>query len=302
VGEDPPTPFELLTRASLNNALQPFRFAEVMARTVPALGRLGALMSNPERPRALPVPRTRFNRAIGAHRVVEGRKFDLAEVRAIKSTIKGATVNDVILTVVGGALRKYLAAKNEVPAEPLVAMAPISVRSQGERNSMGNQVAAMNVALGTHIADPIERLTSVHESAASSKEMTNAIGAKLMTDYSRFIPSTTAALATRLYTQLGMAERIAPPFNCVVTNVPGPQVPLYSTGARLVTQYGLGPVFDGMGLIFPVFSYCGHITVSFTSCRDMLPDPEFLAECLQESFEELRDATVPATQRTASVA
>lgn len=299
VGEDAPTPFELLARASLNNALQPFRFAEVVARTVPALGRIGQLMNNPERSRALPVPRTRFNRSIGAHRVVEGRKFDLAEVRAIKSTIKAATVNDVILTVVGGALRKYLAAKNEVPAEPMVAMAPISVRSQGERNSMGNQVAAMTVALGTHIADPVERLKAVHESASSSKEMTNAIGAKLMTDYSRFIPSTTAALATRLYAQLGMAERMAPPFNCVVTNVPGPQVPLYSTGARLVTQYGLGPIFDGMGLIFPVFSYCGHITVSFTSCRDMLPDPEFLADCLQESFDELRAATVPAARSVA---
>jgi WS/DGAT/MGAT family acyltransferase len=299
VGEDPPTPFELLARASLNNALQPYRFAEVVARTVPALGRLGQLMTNPERPRATAVPRTRFNRNISAHRVVEGRKFDLAEVREIKSTIKGATVNDVVLAVVGGALRKYLAAKNEIPDVPMVAMAPISVRSQDQRNSMGNQVAAMSVALGTHLADPLERLKAVHESAASSKEMTNAIGAKLMTDYSRFIPSTTAALATRLYAQLGLAERIAPPFNCVVTNVPGPQVPLYSAGARLVTQYGLGPIFDGMGLIFPVFSYCGHITISFTSCRDMLPDPEYLADCLQASYDELRDASIGTVRRSA---
>ena len=87
--------------------------------------------------------------------------------------------------------------------------------------------------------------------------MTKAVGAKLMTDYGQFIPSTTAALAARLYTQLGLAERTAPPFNCIVTNVPGPQVPLYSAGARLVTQFGLAPIFDGVGLIIAVFSYCG---------------------------------------------
>jgi diacylglycerol O-acyltransferase len=80
------------------------------------------------------------------------------------------------------------------------------------------------------------------------------------------------------------------PFNCVVTNVPGPQVPLYSAGARLVTQYGLGPVYDGMGLIFPVFSYCGHINVAFNACREMVPDPEFLAECLEASYADLSSA------------
>jgi WS/DGAT/MGAT family acyltransferase len=179
-----------------------------------------------------------------------------------------------------------------LPDASLIAMAPVSVRPTDEKNTMGNQVAAMTVGLGTHIADPVQRLQIVHDSAASSKEMTNAVGAKLMTDYSQFIPSTTAALAARMYTQLGLAERATPPFNCVVTNVPGPQIPLYSAGARLVTQFGLGPIFDGMGLIFPVFSYCGHITVSLTSCREILPDPEFFGDCLQESFDELKAATI----------
>jgi hypothetical protein len=121
--------------------------------------------------------------------------------------------------------------------------------------------------------------------------MTNAVGAKLMTDFSQFIPSTVAAMATRLYTEMGLAETVAPAFNCVITNVPGPQFPLYSAGARLVTQYGLGPIFDGMGLILPVFSYCGQITISVNSCREMMPDPEFFAQGLQESFDELLSAS-----------
>jgi len=111
-----------------------------------------------------------------------------------------------------------------------------------------------------------------------------------MTDFSQFIPSSLAGLAARLYTRAGLANRIRPVFNCVVTNVPGPQVPLYSGGARLVTQFGLGPVVDGMALIHPVFSYCGEITISFTSCREIMPDPEFYAACIEESFHELREA------------
>ncbi|MGE0621190.1 MAG: wax ester/triacylglycerol synthase family O-acyltransferase [Pseudomonadales bacterium] len=300
-GENDPNPAELLFRAQINNMTQPFRFAEVMARTVPALGRLGQLFADRkmEPPRVQP-PRTRFNHQVSAHRVVEGRRFELSAIRAIKNAVPGATVNDVVLTLVGGALRQYLAEKQELPDESMIAMAPISVRGAEGKNAMGNQVAAMTVALGTEIADPLERLKSVHESAMTSKAMTNAVGAKLMTDYSQFIPSTTAALAARLYTEYGLAERMSVPFNCVVTNVPGPQVPLYCAGARLVAQFGLGPIFDGMGLIFPVFSYCGWVMISLTSCREMLPDPGFFGECLDQSFESLMDATGVVVPEAAS--
>jgi len=293
VGETEPNPGELFVRAQFNNLTQPFRFAELLARTVPALGRLSQGIAQKRfEPNTEAPPRTRFNGVISAHRVVEGRSFDLAEVRQMKTTVVGATVNDVVLSVCGGALRRYLESKRELPEQSLIAMAPISVRSKDEKDAMGNRVAAMNVSIGTDIENPVERLKAVHRSSSSSKEMTNAIGAKLMTDYSQFIPSTTAALAARLYTELGLANQMNVPFNCVITNVPGPQVPLYSAGARLVTQFGLGPIFDGMGLIFPVLSYCGQITISVTSCRKMMPDPEFFGECLQASYDELREATI----------
>ncbi len=299
-GENEPTALELITRANINNALQPLRAAEVAARSIPAFGRLTRGVMERRFEAVKPVPRTRFNGTVTAHRVIEGRMFDLAEVRAVKSVVPGATVNDVILTVCGGALRKYLQAKNELPEQSMVAMAPISVRAQDQRGTMGNQVAAMNVAIGTHIADPLERLRAVHNEAKSSKEMTQAVGAKLMTDYSQFIPSTTAALAARLYTRLGMANRTNPVFNCVITNVPGPQVPLYFAGAPMVAQYGLGPLFDGMGLIFPVVSYCGKISVSVTSCREMMPDPEYFARCIEDSFAELKSAAQSEAHAKAS--
>jgi WS/DGAT/MGAT family acyltransferase len=127
-GEEEPNPMELMARAGVNNALQPFRLAEVMARTVPAMGRLTQGVAQQRFKATNEVPRTRFNAAITAHRVFEGRTFSLSEVRKIKNTVEGATVNDAILTVVGGALRKYLESKNELPDASLIAMAPVSVR------------------------------------------------------------------------------------------------------------------------------------------------------------------------------
>jgi WS/DGAT/MGAT family acyltransferase len=236
------------------------------------------------------VPRTRFNGSVSTHRVVDGRDFSLAEIKDIRLRLPGATVNDVIVAIVGGAMRKYLKGKSELPRESLVCMAPISVRTPGEKNALGNQVSAMTIPIGTHIADPFGRLQYVHEEAQASKALTNAAGARQMTEYAQFMPSTLSGLAARLYVRLGLANRIAPMFNTVITNIPGPPVPLYMNGARLVTQFGLGPVFEGMGIIHPVFSYCGRITVAFTSDRSIIPDPEVYAEYLEESFEELKAA------------
>ena len=99
-----------------------------------------------------------------------------------------------------------------------------------------------------------------------------------------------SGLAARLYTRLGLANRVRPFLNTVITNVPGPQLPLYFTGAKMVSTYGMGPVMDGMGLIHPVFSYSGLLSVGVTACRDQLPDPGFYAECIQDSFDELKEA------------
>ena len=289
-GEDEPNPVELVTRAQFNNFTQPLKFAEVMARAIPAMANFQAGLAQRKFTVNTQVPKTRFSRVISSHRIIEGRTIELAKVKNVKRAVEGATINDAVLTICGGALRKYLLSKKELPDYSLVAMAPISVRSNGDSGQEGNSVAAMTVALGTDIEDPIERLESVHIAATSSKEMTNAVGAKLMTDFGQFIPSTTAALASRLYSEVSMAEQITHPYNCVVSNVPGPQFSLYSAGARLVTQYGLGPLHDGMGLMFPVFSYCGQITISVNACRNMVPDPEFFAACLQSSADELLGA------------
>ena len=203
---------DLLTRSYFNNLLQPMRIAETIGRSLPGMAKLAvqAGKGDVSLKNTRPAPKTRFNGKVSAHRVWDAVPFPLAEVRAIKEAVPDATVNDVILTVVGGALRTYLKDKGDLPKETLTAMAPISVRQEGEKAALGNLVSAMVVGLGTQIEDPLERLRFVHDDAVNSKAMTNAVGAKTLADYSKLIPSGLAGLGARLYTRVGAANMHAP--------------------------------------------------------------------------------------------
>lgn len=290
--ETAPTSWKMLSTAAVNNTMRPMHFSRVLARTVPGVGRVQRQVRRQQlQLPAVTAPRTRFNGSVSSHRVVEGRRFSLADVRAAKGAVEGATVNDAVLATVGGALRRYLEDKGELPEESLRAMAPISVRAESEKSAAGNQVSAMLVSLGTDVADPLERLVAVRDSTHQSKEFTNALGARTLTEYSQFIPGGLAALAARTSSRFGLANRANPIVNAVVTNVPGPQSPLYFAGARMVTMLGMGPVTDGMALIHPITSYCGELVIGVTSCRDMMPDPGFYGDCIEESFAELVKAT-----------
>lgn len=290
--ENMPHVADLLVRSYFNSLAQPARVMETIGRSLPGMAKLTNQVRSGDVSirNARPAPRTRFNGKVSAHRVWDAVPFKLADVRAVKEAVPDATVNDVILAVVGGGLRKYLKSKNELPRDTMTAMAPISVRGDGDKGALGNLVSAMVVGLGTQIEDPLERLRFVHDEAINSKALTNAVGAKNLSDYSRLMPSALAGLGARLYTRVGAANAHSPAFNCVVTNVPGSRVPLYFAGARMVGMYGTGPIFDGMGLINTIYSYGPTIAISFTSDRDMMPDPAAYADALRATFEEMRAA------------
>ena len=291
-GEEVPNFASLLGKSWVNGIANPMRQVEVAAKVVPGLARAirGLAAKDFELHGDMVAPRTRFNAVISPNRVIEGRSVPLAQIKAIRQAVPGAKVNDVFLAIIGGSMRKYLLAKDDLPDKTLTAMAPISVRSKGEKGDMGNQVAAMIAPLGTHIADPLERLAYVYSQTTNSKAMTDAIGARNMTEMSKVSPALYMALGARLYTGLGLADRMAPPFTTVVTNVPGSPVPIYSTGARLESMLGLVCLTDGMGLGHVVQSYVQEASIAFTACRKLMPDPEFYAQCIEESFNELRDA------------
>jgi WS/DGAT/MGAT family acyltransferase len=288
-----PGSVELVGRASVNNMLNPLRFGKTVLENMPGVGRVARQFASGDvRMPATGMkqaPKTRFNGVVSPHRVIDGSEFDVGDFKAFRNAVPKATVNDGVLAVIGGALRKYLSAKSELPADSLITMAPISVRSKEEKKDAGNLVTGMLLGIGTHIEDPLERLRYVHEEAVNSKALTNAIGARALGDFSSTVPGALAGLSARLMSQYEIADQ-GRSINTIVTNVPGPPVALYFAGARMVKGIGLGPLFQGMGLVHPVSSYCGKVIIAVTSTRDMIPDPDFYMDCIQASFEEMKAA------------
>ena len=292
--DEPPTPHELTAMAIERSLTRPLRYLEFLQNSIPTWNKAieaavsGALTPPPT------VPRTRFNRVVSPHRVFEGVTFPLEEIKKIKNEF-GGTVNDVVLAICAGALRKYLLEKDELPDTNLVSMCPINVRDPNATASGGNQVVAMSVPLHTTMEDPHDRLRAITVSTQEAKEYTNAIGAKSMVEMAEFVPMELGVLGARVAAEQGLANFATPEFNTVITNVPGSPVPFYSNGAKHIRGWGTGPCVDGNGLFHSVGSYCGELNIGVTCCRVMMPDPSHYAELLEESFAELQ--LKPATSR-----
>jgi WS/DGAT/MGAT family acyltransferase len=233
-------------------------------------------------------PKTRFNEPIVVHRSFGGVAFPLNGIKAIKNRVPDATVNDVVLAICAGGLRRYLRDCEELPDKPLVAMAPISVRQQVDSGL--NRVSAMLVSLATDEPDALRRLERIHESAHDSKAYARAIGANTLTDSTQVVPFSLASAAARLYGRMKVAHYHRPPFNLVITNVPGPRSDLYLAGSRMLNVFGMAPVIDGLGLIMVITSYAGHLTISVNAARNILPDPDNLLSGLRSSYRDLGKA------------
>jgi WS/DGAT/MGAT family acyltransferase len=232
------------------------------------------------------MPVTRFNAVVSPHRVFETRRFPLADFRRIRGLVEGATVSEAVLAVCAGGMRRYLMHTGELPAASLTAIAPATLRDASGEDGAA-ELVLMRVALGTHIADPVERLAYLHRQAVESEAIGRAVPARELTDVARHTPAATLALTAKLLGGLASgAGRRAPLANCSITNVPGPSVPLYLVGARMRYFSAIMPIADGLGLVFAVTSYDGMIIVSPTACREQLPDPAFFAQCVRDSFQE----------------
>ncbi len=234
-------------------------------------------------------PRTPLNVPITASRSFATTEISLGDIKLIRQAF-GGTVNDVVLALCAGALRRYLERMDELPDEPLIAMVPISVRSDDQRGAMGNRVSNMFVALATDVADPVERLQKISEHTKVSKERASAIGGDTLSDWAEFAPPAIAAMASRAYSSMRLASHHAPAFNVTISNVPGPQFPLYSAGARLEAWYPMGPIFDGGGLNMTVMSYDGALYFGLVACPDVVPSVDDIAGFIDRAAKELLNA------------
>ncbi len=287
---DKPSRLKMLARAQANNLRYPLKYARAVRNAVPKIGRTAANVLSGKVRRINRVPRTRFNGKVSAHRVFDSVRLELAEILEIKDRFDGVTVNDVALCIVGGGIRTYLMSKQELPTLSLVAAAPVNLRTEGATETSGNDVTNMSVRLHTEIADPVERLVAIHEGTQQAKSYVQSIGPRTLTDFIQLVPAFAAEPMIGISSRLNLTQHVPPLYNCSVTNVPGPRVPLYFQGAKMQINFGLGPVMDGVGIFNIINSYCNEFSISFTSCREMIPDPDAYAVALKESFACLREA------------
>jgi len=234
-------------------------------------------------------PRTSFNGRISAHRRFAYTSIALDRVKSVKNNF-GVTLNDVIMAMCAATLRRYLDAHDELPEAPLVAMVPVSVRSKEQSGALGNQVASMTASLHTDIEDPAARLLAIHESMRIAKEKHQALPAEILQDLAQFTAPAIAARASRVIARAAIAELVDLPFNVVISNIPGPQIPLYGLGARLVASYPVSAINDGVGLNMTVQSYNGNLDFGFVACRELVPDLWELIEHLNDSLNALEVA------------
>jgi WS/DGAT/MGAT family acyltransferase len=305
----PPGQLEMLGRGLVGVPRYPLRALRALPRTlpnveevpalfggIPGAGTVGRISSRLQRALggtpALPkpnvaAPKTSFNGRVSAHRRFTFGEMDIEDVKQVKNAY-GCTVNDVVVSICAGAVRHWLVEHEELPEGPLVAQIPVSVRTGAEMGTFGNKIMLMTVPFFTDIEDPVERLQTTHESLSDMKVRHKALPAQLLQDANHFIPPAVFHRAARLTFRLSTSGAGRPAWNLVVSNVPGPQFPLYLAGARLVSNYPVSVITDGMGLNITVMSYNGKMDFGIVADRDQMPDLQRLMGWLQDELDALK--------------
>jgi len=241
-------------------------------------------------------PRMRFNTTITARRAYAFRSVPLADVKLIKNAF-GTSVNDVVLGICAGALRKYLEAKHELPDQTLVAGVPVSVRTAEDKGTDGNKVTMARTPLHTEIADPVERLQALSKRMMKVKRSFRATPARRMMDWVNVPSPGLLAQAARLYENFSIQDYVYPPYNLIISNVPGPQQPLYFAGARVQANYPVSIPYHGLAFNITVMSYLDNLDFGLTAHRTTVPDIDHLMDLLVEAAAELKQRAEQALRK-----
>lgn len=297
---DPPAPPSRLSLAGrtavglAKRPLQATRLATDAIRSVPSLapaigpfvarvagvGRRsdGALLEG----QRLTAPTTPFNQTISQHRKLSLTSIPLDDVKEVKRAF-GVSVNDVVMAMCAGVLRTWLLEHDALPEVPLVAMVPVSIRDPRAHASGGNRVSAMLASLPTQVSDPVERLARVHQATEIAKSQQAFIPQGLVDDISDFAPPALTARAARMMFGSQLLNRL-PAFNVVISNVPGPNIPVYMAGAKLLAHYPVSIVTDGVGLNITLIGYLGQLHFGIVAAREVVPDVDRMTAGLSDEL------------------
>ena len=284
-----PDEISLLLKSSYQFLKNPFRIPKIVAESTYSFIKSKAAkklsIQREFSSTKFPVPITIFNGSISAKRTWGTALLSFDRINALRKTV-GGSINDVILAICAGAIRRYLIEKEKLPIHPLVANVPISIRAE-DSTKIDNQIANMMIQLATHIEDPLERLEYIQEQTMLGKSSHNIMGAKALAKMADAVPFGVANLAAGLYSKYNIKDLHRPPFNVTITNVPGPRGLLYLNGHKVVSIFGLTPVVDGFGLIIAAFSYNGLVSITTTSDAKTMPDADVFSKYIRESANEL---------------
>ena len=236
-------------------------------------------------------PRTVFNRTLSPRRSFATTSLPVAELKAVKNAAR-VTLNDVVLATVAGALDRFFETRGETLSKPLIASVPMAVSMPGDApREAGNRVANLFTSLCNDVRDPAERLQQIHAVTEQSKEVQRQLGIETMLDWSEAAPAALYRWVLGAFSQSGLSDVMPPPANLIVSNVRGPDHPLYVAGARLRTIYSVGPAVEGIGLNITGWSYCGDLAVALIADGEAIPDPHVITDALRPALDELLEAT-----------
>lgn len=287
-----PDELSLLIESSKKFLKDPLKIPKTISETAYAYMKSGATNKLVKKKRFKSgkgaVPKTIFNNNVSPKRTWGTAILDFKRIYALRKAT-GVTINDLIIAICAGAIRRYLVGRNKLPAQSLVANVPISIRDKSEKQEMNNQISNMLIRIGTHIEDPLKRLEFINDQTDRGKTRHKTIGAKTLSKMADSVPFGLANLAAKAYNKYNIKDLHRPPFNVTITNVPGPNGALYLKTHKVVSVFGLTPVLDGFGLIIAAFSYNGQVTITTTSDANTMPDADRFSRYVRESANELEE-------------
>jgi len=282
-------PLQIAASGLMGFAKRPLRLATVLPATVATLAqtfvraRDGQTMAAP-----FSAPPTPFNGSFTKHRNIAYTQLDMRDVKRAKNRFD-VTVNDVVVALCAGVLRRYLLERGVLPDAPLVATVPVSVHAKTDRPGR-NHTSLMFCRLESQISDPAERIRTIAAGNTAAKDHTAAMGPTLLHDWSEFGGPTLFGAALGLLTRIPVS--FGPVFNLILSNVPGPQEQLYFLGCRVESMYPLGPLIGGAGLNITVMSYNGNLGIGIIACPDLLPELWDIADAFSDELKELLECDV----------
>ncbi len=304
VRENRPGSLPLLLRSYQRSVGRPAKLGKAVLKTIQSSRKLSQAQKAGELDAPAESPKSRFNSEVSPHRVVTTANFDFDDFQTMRKAVPGATVNDLAVSIIGGALRHYLQSKDEDVSQSLVVQIPVDIRTTEQQAEDGNKITTINAACGSGIESPLERLESVRRSTAAAKKRLEVMGPSMTKDMADAMgPHVTKTIFSVMesaskYDFIGNLMPGGP--NFALSNMPGPPIPMYLCGAELVWGIGLGPMMPGMGLFVTVTSTLDRFTYGITACREMMPDPEFFQQCLYDSYAETKAELGKALKKEAA--